>query len=62
MKVFPVMVFPILLNATPLPDGERPTSNYIPKSNLNVKVLDFVQLGGPKLTESSTTFELTVLP
>ena len=46
MKVFPVMVFPILLYATPLPDGERPTSNYIPKSNLKVKVLDFVQLGG----------------
>ena len=40
------MVFPILLYATPLPDGERPTSNYIPKSNLKVKVLDFVQLGG----------------
>ena len=40
MKVFPVMVFPILLNATPLPDGERPTYNYIPKSNLKTKVLD----------------------
>ena len=45
MKIFPVMVFPILLNAIPLPDGERPTSNYIPKSNLSVKVLDFVQFG-----------------
>ena len=40
------MVYPILLNAIPLPDGERPTSNYTLKTNFNLKVLDFVQLGG----------------
>ena len=46
MRVLRVMVFPLLLNAIPLPDGERPASNYTPNTNLNVKVLDFVQLGG----------------
>ena len=30
------------------------------KTNLKVKVLDFVQLGGPYLTERSTRFELVV--
>ena len=46
MRVLRVMVYPLLLNAIPMPDGERPASNYTLKTNLNVKVLDFVQLGG----------------
>ena len=61
------MVYPILLNAIPLPDGERPTSNYTLKTNFNLKVLDFVQLGGayPTLyllgfsTPSDVPFSLT---
>ena len=58
MRVLRVMVFPLLLNAIPLPDGERPASNYTPNTNLNVKVLDFVQLGGPKWTVDRTVFEM----
>ena len=40
------VVFPILFSAISPPDEERPASNYTPNANLNVKVLDFVQLGG----------------
>ena len=54
MRVLRKMVYPILLNAIPLPDGERPTSNYTLKTNLNLKVLDFVQLGGTGHTELRT--------
>ena len=32
MRVLRKMVYPILLNAIPLPDGERPTSNYTLKT------------------------------
>ena len=32
--------------------------DYMSRTNLSVKVLDFVQLGGPKLTEDRTIFEL----
>ena len=46
-RVLRVVVFPILLNAIPLPDGEWSASNYTPKVNLNVKVLDIVQFSGP---------------
>ena len=35
-------------------------AGYTARVNLNTKVLDFVQLGGPKLTECSTTFELEI--
>ena len=45
-RVLRVRVFPLLPNAISLPDWERPTSNYTLKPNFNVKVLDFVQLGG----------------
>ena len=41
------MDYTLLLNAIPLPDGERPASNYTLNTKLNMKVLDFVQLGGP---------------
>ena len=30
----------------------------VPRTSLNVKVLDFVQFGGPELTVGSTIFEL----
>ena len=30
------------------------------RTNLKVKVLDFVQLGGQKLTEASTIFEMSM--
>ena len=43
------MLYSLLLNAIPLPDGERPASNYTLKTKLNVKVLDFVQLGGARV-------------
>ena len=33
-------------------------ANYRSKTNLSVKVLDFVQLGGPTCTEASTVFEM----
>ena len=46
MRVLRVMVFPFLLNAIDLPDWERSATNYTAKANLNLKVLDFVQLGG----------------
>ena len=59
-RVLRVMGFPLLPNAISLPDGERPASNYTLKTNLNVKVLDFVQLGGPILTVDRITFELAM--
>ena len=31
------------------------------RANLSAKVLDFVQLGGPKMTESSSTIKLVVV-
>ena len=34
---------------------------YTSKTNLNVKVLDFVQLDGPELTVDSTIFELQLV-
>ena len=34
--------------------------SYASSLNLNVKVLDFVQFGGPERTVGSTTFELVV--
>ena len=33
-------------------------ADYTVSVNLNTKVLDFVQLSGPKLTVGSTPFEL----
>ena len=42
------------LDAAPLP------SDYRCRTNRNTKVLDFVQLGGPKGTVRGTTFELVV--
>ena len=42
-RVFRVVVFPILLNAISLPDGERPASNCTPKAKLNVKDSYLVQ-------------------
>ena len=54
------MDYTLLLNAIPLPDGERPASNYTLKTKLNMKVLDFVQLGGLFLTVDRTTFELEI--
>ena len=48
------MDYTLLLNAIPLPDGERPASNYTLKTKLNMKVLDFVQLGGTGHTELRT--------
>jgi len=33
-------------------------ADYNAKANLNVKVLDFVQFGGPDLTVDSTIFEM----
>ena len=33
---------------------------YKSKVSLNLKVLDFIKSGGPKLTEGSTIFELVV--
>ena len=36
----------------------RSASSYNAKVNLIVKVLDFIQLGGPTCTEASTIFEL----
>ena len=42
--------------------GARSTLiRYSSKMNRNSKVLDFVQLGGPKLTEGSTMFELVLV-
>ena len=38
----------------------RISSGYKSRTNLNVKVLDFVQLGGPILTVDRTTFELAM--
>ena len=58
MRVLRVMVFPLLPSAISLPDGEWPASNYTLKTNLNVKVLDFVQLGGPKGIIGGTIFEM----
>ena len=52
------MDYTLLLNAIPLPDGERPASNYTLKTKLNMKVLDFVQLGGPILTVGRTIFKM----
>ena len=43
------MVFPLLPSAISLPDWERSATNYTAKTNLSVKVLDFVQLGGARL-------------
>ena len=54
------MLYSLLLDAIPLPDGEKPASNYTLKTKLNVKVLDFVQLGGPILTVDRTAFELAM--
>ena len=39
---------------------EGPGSLYTSRTNRKVKVLDFVQLGGPKGTVRGTTFELVV--
>ena len=50
------VVFPILFSAISPTDEEGPASNYTPKANLNVKVLDFVQLGGPTWTVDRTVF------
>ena len=36
----------------------RISSGYKPRSNLKTKVLDFVQLGGPKWTVDRTVFEM----
>ncbi len=44
------MVFPLLPSAISLSDGEWPASNYTLKTNIKVKVLDFVQLGGGQAT------------
>ena len=52
------MLYSLLLDAIPLPDGEKPASNYTLKTKLNVKVLDFVQLGGPTWMVGSTVFEM----
>ena len=52
------MVFPLLPSAISLPDWERSATNYTAKTNLSVKVLDFVQLGGPILAVGSTIFEM----
>ena len=41
-------------------NGASPNSGYKCRTNLNVKVLDFVQLGGPILTVDRTTFELAM--
>ena len=38
----------------------RSVSDYIASVNLNTKVLDFVQLGGPILTIDRTVFELSL--
>ena len=38
--------------------GPNQRSGYTSRTNLKVKVLDFVQLGGPKLTVGRTIFEL----
>ena len=46
--------------ALPLKDFTESAKDYMSRTNLNVKVLDFVQLGGPYLTERSTKFELVV--
>ena len=40
--------------------GGRRHANLSASLNLNVKVLDFVQLGGPEWTVGSTIFELVV--
>ena len=48
------MVFPLLASAIYLSDGEWPASNYTLKTNIKVKVLDFVQLGVPVWTEGGT--------
>ena len=52
----PSLSFPFVANPRPAGRGEGP--NYTASLNLNVKVLDFVKSGGPKLTVGRTIFEM----
>ena len=44
--------------ALPLKDFTESAMDYMSRTNLNVKVLDFVQLGGRKCIEGGTIFEM----
>ena len=48
--------------ALPLKDFTESAKDYKSRTNLNVEVLDFVQLGGPELIECGTTFKLVMAP
>ena len=41
--------------------GRGRMTGYPCRANLSVKVLDFVQLGGPDLTVDSAIFEMSVI-